>query len=135
MSIGLYFSGFRWPLRFIFSQIESDCNATLFETCNSYYRCCLWRRVSTPNALMVFQPHQIPLEMCQSQRAGRYDIVMDSPSLAEPKMIPNLRNMCKKSSIMRDLVCGFSLLDQGPQYDNTGGMPLNFISSDFKQLF
>lgn len=36
---------------------------------------------------------------------------------------------------MRDLLCGFSLLEQTPQYDNTGGMPLNFISNGFKQFF
>lgn len=36
---------------------------------------------------------------------------------------------------MRDLVCGFLLLDEGPQYDNTEGMPLIFISSGYHQLF
>lgn len=55
--------------------------------------------------------------------------------------LPSLQNDPKRmkhvpeNGIMRDLVCGFSLLDQGPQHDNTVRMSLNFISSGFKQLF
>lgn len=97
------------------AQIESDLKATLFAACNSCYRCWLWPRVSSPNALAGLSVELNP--------TWNVSIIMDllllhqravrTAQLAVPKMSSN-HERCKWSSIKCNFLCGFSHLEQIP---------------------
>lgn len=97
------------------AEIERDLKAALFAACNSCYRCWLWPRVSSPNALTGLSVKPNP--------TWNVSIIMDllllhqravrTAQRAVPKMSSN-HERCKWSSIKCNFLCGFSHLEQIP---------------------
>lgn len=127
-----------------FSGIISLCSflsvgkvASWFEKCNSYYRCCLWRSVSTPI-------HTHGLSIPPKNPTWNASIT-SGLLLLHHRQLWTLPCRCAKTIPNHETCAGkrhyawFSLrlfpLGANPWYDNTRGMSLNFISSSLKQLF